>query len=140
PSSLGNPITTGWFWRSLGSPPCHRSTTSPRRGSSGSARRKKTSVGVGSSADHHAAGLDDRDDMIDSEGITQPPVIGYVANNQVRLLTDFNGTDPIAAPQRCSGVQRERGDDLRGKHFHLRACHRPEQRQVFGHAATGIAV
>ena len=66
--------------------------TSANRGSSG---RRGRSVGaaIGSSCEDHPPPLDDAPDMVDSEMIKEMPIIGNVADDQVRLLTDFQRAD-----------------------------------------------
>src|SRR6266446_9213591 len=111
PSSCGNPTSTAWPLRNLGDAPRQYSTISPKRKSS--ARWNRYSGGVGgSSRVNHSSPFDDSPDMTHSKMIEQLPIIRYVADDQVGLLANFDGAEPIRSSDRSRGIERQRANHL----------------------------
>src|ERR1700720_2685347 len=96
--------------------PRQNSTTVSRRGSS--ARWNVAGGATGSSREHHPAALDDPPDMAHSEVIKELGVVGNVANDEVRLLADFERAELVAAGKCGGAVQRQRGQHFGRLHLH----------------------
>src|SRR5205814_5160235 len=112
---------------------------SPRRRSP--ARGNKSSGGAGNSSRvYHSPPLDDSPDMRNSKMIEELTIVRNVADNQIGLLADFNGTQAVGSIQRGRGVERQGGDDFRRLHLHLRAGQTADQGQIFAGTSARIAI